>query len=71
MDGAEARLIGTISGAGGATLENLDIVAPEGNATLLDLDNGAMRLHKVRFIGSADDRSATGILATCTVLRTP
>ncbi len=56
---AEARIIGRVTGAAGSTLEHLILQAGQGVEYLLDMDNVAMTVREVVFVGVGTE---TGIL---------
>lgn len=57
----EVWIEGTVTGASNSALERVRLAAPEKNTYLLDMNNVAMRLSGVWFIGGPE-RSETGIL---------
>lgn len=56
-------LAGSIRGADGATVQDLSVMPVDGGETLCDMDSSRMILRRVRFVGSATNRAATGVLA--------
>ena len=63
LDGVQAEIRGSVTGANDSALENLDLVSLGAAEILLAIENSAMRVHQVRFIGMPESRDATGILA--------
>jgi hypothetical protein len=58
-----ARIIGVISGAVGAVVEDVTILAQDGTETLINMDSGDMIVRRVQFIGLDLNRAGTGVLA--------
>ncbi len=56
------RILGSVTGANNSGLENLEVAGDGSSQVLLDMNDVAMRVIKVRFTGT-ENRTETGILA--------